>query len=432
MHAYAADDPVFRAMNKRGQRETNGQLGDFCVKCHAPMAVKEGATKDGLNLDQVPAKLKGVTCFFCHSIESVTGDHNAALGLSDDLVMRGPFKDPVSNTKHAAAYSPLHDRDQLDSASLCGTCHDIVTPPGASLERTYKEWKESVFDHAPFGATCGQCHMPQSPTLEPVAQAPGVFARRRHVHMFPAIDTALTPFADTDAQRSAVQSFLDTTLQSALCVSVGGPPQIKVLLDNVAAGHSFPSGAAQDRRAWVEVVGYSGTNVVYQSGVVPDGTAVTAQKDKDPDLWLLRDCIFDASGAEVHSFWQAASTEGNELPAQVTADAGDPRFYQTHIEQSYPRGAAPLAQAVDRVTMRVRVQPMAVDVLQDLVTSGDLDPAIVSQMTTRDIGQPLEWTLAAAGDGFVEDRVQYKCVTKTSFNVAADRVPAPARTKCAP
>src|SRR3954465_428275 len=35
MHAYAAVDPVFNAMNKRGQRETSGQLGKFCVQCHA-------------------------------------------------------------------------------------------------------------------------------------------------------------------------------------------------------------------------------------------------------------------------------------------------------------------------------------------------------------------------------------------------------------
>ena len=29
-------------MNKRGQRETNGALGTFCLKCHAPMAVALG------------------------------------------------------------------------------------------------------------------------------------------------------------------------------------------------------------------------------------------------------------------------------------------------------------------------------------------------------------------------------------------------------
>lgn len=64
MHAYAADDPVFLAMNARGQRETEGELGAFCVQCHAPMAVEFDLTEDGLNLDAMPQKFKGVTCYF--------------------------------------------------------------------------------------------------------------------------------------------------------------------------------------------------------------------------------------------------------------------------------------------------------------------------------------------------------------------------------
>ena len=56
MHAYAADDPVFVAMNQRGQRETAGALGDFCVKCHAPVAVHDGLTTDGLNLATLPSR----------------------------------------------------------------------------------------------------------------------------------------------------------------------------------------------------------------------------------------------------------------------------------------------------------------------------------------------------------------------------------------
>src|SRR5215467_12647759 len=39
MHAYATDDPLFVALNKRGQ---DAQIGAFCVKCHAPMAVHDG------------------------------------------------------------------------------------------------------------------------------------------------------------------------------------------------------------------------------------------------------------------------------------------------------------------------------------------------------------------------------------------------------
>src|SRR5437773_4825089 len=98
MHAYASEDPVFLAMNQRGQRETNGALGAFCVNCHAPMAVREGATKDGLNLASLSPSLKGVTCFFCHTVDAVQGTHDAQLHLSDEPIMRGAFADPVPNT----------------------------------------------------------------------------------------------------------------------------------------------------------------------------------------------------------------------------------------------------------------------------------------------------------------------------------------------
>jgi hypothetical protein len=431
MHAYAADDPVFLAMNKRGQRETGGKLGTFCVNCHAPMAVRENLTKDGLNLAELPAKVKGVTCFFCHSVDKVEGSHNAQLHLADDLVMRGSYRDPVANTAHRAAYSPLHDRDQLDSAAMCGTCHDIVTDHGAQLERTYLEWQASVFAKAPGGATCGQCHMNQSAALEPIAQAPNVFSRRRHGHGFPGVDVALTPFPEAAQQKRDVKNLLDSTLQTALCFSPTG--SIRVFLDNVAGGHSFPSGATQDRRNWVEVVAYTGANPVYQSGVVPDGKSVTSLQD--PDLWLLRDCMFDRGGAEVHMFWDAAQTEGNALPAQVTFDPGDPRFYQTHIVRAYPRsGNIPGAASIDRVTMRVRTQPIGLDVLDDLVASGDLDRSVRDAMPTFDLGADgiLEWTAATATEQLVDDRIPFSCVTKTNFNVRADRVPAKERTRCKP
>src|SRR4051812_21571033 len=161
MHAYASRDPVFLAMNRRGQRQTHGELGPFCVNCHAPMAVRENATTDGLNLDQVPAQLQGITCFFCHSVDAVNGTHNNPLHLSDDLTMRGPFSD-AAPTVHQSTASPLHDRDQVTSASLCGACHDIVTGHGASIETTFAQWQASVFSQPPAGETCGQCHMAQS------------------------------------------------------------------------------------------------------------------------------------------------------------------------------------------------------------------------------------------------------------------------------
>ena len=88
MHAYASDDPVFVAMNARAQRESKGAVGSFCVGCHAPLAVRTGATTDGLNLATLPASLKGVTCFFCHTADKIDGLHNDMVHLAGDDTMR--------------------------------------------------------------------------------------------------------------------------------------------------------------------------------------------------------------------------------------------------------------------------------------------------------------------------------------------------------
>ena len=434
MHAYASDDPVFVAMNARGQRETNGALGGFCVGCHAPMAVREGATTDGLNLASVPQPLKGVTCFFCHSVASVDGAHDNPLSLATDETLRASFSDPVSNDAHRAGYSVLLDRSRLESASLCGACHDIVTPAGAAIERTYSEWQHSVYDMAPNGRTCGQCHMSESTTPMPIASAEGVFARRTHSHQFAAVDLALTAFPQADAQKQAVQSFLDSTLQSALCVATtGSTASLRVILDNVAAGHNWPSGAAQDRRAWIEIVAYQGGNVIYQSGVVPDGTPVGTASN-DPDLWQLRDCMTDASGKPVDMFWQAANAQGNELPGQITFDMLNPDFYKTHIRQSFP-ATGMVTGVPDRVTLRVRLQPVGLDVLDDLVGSGDLAPSVRAAMGTFDVASSpiLEWTAATATpDDYEEDGVVYSCASNTNLSGRSNSVPATSRGACGP
>lgn len=431
MHAQASEDPVFRALNARGQRATDGGLGSFCISCHAPMAVREGKSTDGLNLDQVPQALHGVTCYFCHAVDAVEGQHNNPLHLSDDGVMRGAFADPIAGTPHGAAASPLHDRDQLASASTCGACHDIVTGHGAAIERTFTEWQASAFGHAPAGTTCGQCHMPESRTPEAIAVFSGAPLRRAHSHAMPAVDLALPPLAESAAQRQQVEAFLATTLQSALCVeSFGNQAKLSVLLDNVAGGHGFPSGSAQDRRAWVEVHAYAQGQELFSSGAVPDGGAVTALAD--PSLWLLRDCMFDTAQQPTELFWEAASTRGNTLPALATFDEADPRFYQTHLQQTYPATGL-VAGLPDRVEAQVWLQPIGVDFLDDLVATGDLLPGVRAAMQTLPVGPRLVWTADAATATYFDAATQQevRCVSPSGLNVAADKVKA-VRRACGP
>lgn len=433
MHAYAGEDPVFVAMNQRAQRETNGRLGDFCVKCHAPMALREGLTTDGLNLASLPAKYRGVTCFFCHTADEVEGTHNNPVRLAGDLVMRGGIDAPAANGAHRSGYSALHDRRTTRSSELCGSCHDIVSPAGAHIERTYLEWRESVFSKAPGGSTCGQCHMPQGPKQEPVAvEGP---ARWRHSHAFPGVDVALHPFPEREAQAKLIQESLDTTLQTGLCVqALGTASRVQVIIDNVGAGHGFPSGATPDRRAWVEVEARAGEAVVYSSGTVAPGRDVVTLDD--PDLWLLRDCLFDPAGGLAHHLWEAADRESNTLPPALTLDPSDPRFYQTHLFKDYPGPGRRMSAQPDRVRVKVHLQPIGFDILDDLVASGDLAPAVREAMVRHEVGAntTLEWTAAGRSQPWVDRNTGevWSCVTTTNLNLRADRTPAPARKRCLP
>ncbi len=386
MHAYAGDDPLFLAMNARGQRETNGALGDLCVRCHAPVAVALGETVDGLNLDELDASLKGVTCYACHQVDSVGELHNNGLTLAFDNAMRGGIPDPVVNGSHSSRWSGLHDRDNPSSSDMCGSCHDVVLPNGVHLERTYEQWANTLYaEEASFARlSCNACHMPgyDGPA------AVGGPERRLHDHMMPGVDVAITDWPQRDEQRQAVQDELDTTLLASLCVATqSDSAQLLVSLDNVAAGHSWPSGASHDRRAWLELEAYSEGALVWSKGVYADDEVVAAPSE-DPTLWSFRDVASKADGSVAHMFWDVESVAEYTIPGPVTLDPTDPRYLLTHQSNQWL-----VPSVVDRVTMRLRIRPVGLDVIDDLIASGDLAPGFRDEMPVFDLGSTvLEWT----------------------------------------
>ena len=407
MHAYASQDPVFLAMNRRGQEETGGELGSFCVSCHAPLALREGATSDGLNLSEVPKELQGINCYFCHNVDAVLGTHDNPLQLSGDATLRGGIRDPRPNSAHASEYSELFASPRVESATLCGSCHDVnvPSPPGPAelhLERTFEQWQASIFS-PPQAAddtaalSCNGCHMLPTPGVA-IADGLGTGAprRSRHAHTFAGVDVAFAGFPDTgDAeldqlsdqqQKADLQRLLDSTLRLEVCVMTRftGDASLKVTLDNATAGHHFPTGSAQDRRAFVEVRAFAADAATpfYESGVLPEGEA--AARLKDPDLWLLRDRLYDAAGAQVHQFWEAAELREGTLPVATSLDPLSPGFLAGHAVRQYP-SQGQLDQVPERVTVRVRLEPIGREVLDDLVASGHLDAAVAESAIVHDL-----------------------------------------------
>lgn len=92
-------------------------------------------------------------------IAEVVELHNGGLRWTRDRTMRGGLDDPEETSAHESFYSSLVDGAALDSSAACGACHDVVSPAGVVVERTYGEWSESVFSRDGVGLSCAGCHM---------------------------------------------------------------------------------------------------------------------------------------------------------------------------------------------------------------------------------------------------------------------------------
>lgn len=387
MHAYASEDPVFVAMNQRGQRETNGALGDFCVRCHAPLAVALGGTTDGSNLASLPRELRGVGCIACHQIDAIDALHNGSLRFAEDGAMRGGLRRPAPTPAHDSSYSDLVDGNAPASSDACGACHDVVLPSGVAVERTYAEWSTTIFARADTHISCAGCHMfPRH-----AAAAVGGPQRVVHDHSFPGADGALTQWPDRDVQRSLVERDLAGSITGKLCVQPNGGGVIAdVILDNVQVGHAFPSGVTHARRAWVELVAERQGVVTQTVGSFAPGAVVRAADD--PSVWILGSRFFDDTQREVQFAWETQTIESELLAPTVTLSPDEPGYFHARTRRWQLFGNP------DTVRLAVHLQPIGLDILDDLIASGDLDAAVRDAMPVFAIaGARRTWRIA---DGY--------------------------------
>ncbi len=370
MHAYASEDPVFVAMNRLGQRETGGQLGTFCVRCHAPFA-------ESADIEEVPRERRGVGCVACHQVTAVEATHNGELRWDREGPMRGALHAPIETPAHESRYSELLDADRPASSQVCGGCHDVVLPNGLAIENTYAEWSTSVFADT---LSCAGCHMfPAGP--------------RRHDHSFPGIDVATSPWPGVAEQRQLIARDLRPALVTKLCVQpTGGGVEVDITLDNSQVGHAFPSGTTHARRLWVELVAQTGGIVTQSIGTFERNAVVHAAQS--PDVWILGS-RFLRGDEEVQFVWEADAIASELLLPTVTLDPAVPGYYHARTRSFRLLGRPEVIQ------MSLHEQPIGIDILQDLVATGDLDPRVIEAATTHTLdGAALEWR-SASGFGCV-------------------------------
>jgi hypothetical protein len=191
--------------------------------------------------------------------------------------------------------------------------------------------------------------------------APDGAQRTLHRHLWPGVDTALaTGYPGVAAQERAIDCAFAGAIRLGLLPSSRTPPydRFEVTLTNLTVGHAWPSGASQDRRAWVEFTAYDADGgVLLERGVVAEGKVVGADDDA---LEVLHDRLYDEMGTPVHMFWQAGLSDAH------------PRGYETDL-LSAPTAGGPasrtfsyaLPASATKVTARLRLQAIGLDVIDD-------------------------------------------------------------------
>jgi nitrate/TMAO reductase-like tetraheme cytochrome c subunit len=174
-HAYAQLSPVFNAMQATLLKQTNGTLGDFCIRCHTPIGMDDGEPLVTPNARRSPISQEGVTCIACHRREFPYGKTSGRFKFSPgdifeavhgpsggDEVRRviesGEFDvNAVRGKPGRAIHAEAKKNDQMSTSAFCGTCHDVYSPTGFRLEEAFSEFKHSPA--ATEGFSCQDCHM---------------------------------------------------------------------------------------------------------------------------------------------------------------------------------------------------------------------------------------------------------------------------------
>lgn len=201
-HAYAAISPMFHRFEDTINRLSQGTIGYFCLRCHAPVATTVGLRRDQPIWDGPRVFREGITCIACHHVQEINvktngdrriepGDLSApvtAAGNGEGVEAAIKFKDhfKVKTDPHDKSTGQLIHRrtfkfPEIAESTFCVSCHQVAVQPGIKLEvvwdqyRASPAWKE--------GISCQDCHMGKVPGVaEGYTLGPGAVVDGRVVN----------------------------------------------------------------------------------------------------------------------------------------------------------------------------------------------------------------------------------------------------------
>ncbi|MEZ6097000.1 MAG: multiheme c-type cytochrome [Pirellulaceae bacterium] len=180
-HAYAGVSPMFHVFEQKINDLSQGTVGYFCLRCHAPVATSMGFRRDQPIWDGPKVFREGVTCIACHRVKTTytkangerriePGDINApvygssdGLGVEQTIKYKEFFK--VLPNERTGTGQAIHRRaiqyEEIAESTFCASCHQVAVQPGIKLEVVWDQYRASPACRE--GTTCQDCHMGKVP-----------------------------------------------------------------------------------------------------------------------------------------------------------------------------------------------------------------------------------------------------------------------------
>lgn len=323
MHAVSATDEWYLRVKDLLAFEEGEPAVRLCAGCHAPVALMTGEV--GLYNQESIASQQGVSCSFCHTVESVHGGNGGWVSNPGRVRMyRGGdylAEEGVENAAHLVMASPgVHKADMsrplYQDSAMCMSCHQFELN-GVKLQSTYEEWQAS--DYAAEGVTCQSCHF--TPGAGPKVPDPGhlveSYPERNHIfrHTLSGASTVAAPRREKNVETLRETVELEANLDGN---------QLEVTVHNRKAGHHLPTGVGDMRQMWLEVIAYDEQEQeVYSSGKLDPAGYLPEE------AVLFHQVLGDARGNPIvrHDIWRATQIlEDTRIPAkgEVTSSFGLP------------------------------------------------------------------------------------------------------------
>lgn len=177
-HAYAAISPMFQKFEQAISQLSQGTIGYFCMRCHAPVATQMNFDRATSIVDAPYIYREGVTCVACHRVKErygrVHGERRiepgplqapvyggvGGSGVAKAIAEKDTYKiklDPNSDKPGQEIHWQGIKFEQLGDSGFCQPCHQVAVHPGISLEVVWAQYRAGPA--CKKGISCQDCHM---------------------------------------------------------------------------------------------------------------------------------------------------------------------------------------------------------------------------------------------------------------------------------